>query len=509
MPTTAIERPGVDRSQFATQQVHAQLRRHSTRGLAVTLGSRMGIFGIKLITTAILARLLVPADFGLFAMTLIVSSVAQLFTEGGLSRITIQRTELDHGEVSALFWWNVVGGMVMAALMAMTAPLMAWFYGEPGVQSIILALSATCVIAGLARQHQALLIREMRFRSTAVAQSVSVLSGAIVGVLVAFWGGGPWSLVAIAIVPAIVQSLLLWQMCSWRPGRPRWNAGVRSMLAFGGSLTTSRCLNFTTTNADNLLIGWAWGAAALGIYGRAYQLLLLPLGLITQPTANVMITALSKIKDNDARYRRYYSGALNGMMWLIGPAMALAAACAHDLVRLVLGPGWSESADVFRVLAVASLLQPIYQSLRWVLISRDRGTRLVVVSATMCVFSVTAFVAGLRWGSIGVAMGYAAVSLLLFPWYVIYALRDTGLTAWHLVKAIQWPAIASAGVYVAAEAARVLLIGESIFTRVAGCLFLAASAVLLLLTLSPQMRAEFTAFVNLSSELRATPRVAA
>jgi len=291
---------------FETAHLHADLHRRTLRGGAVTLAGQGARFVLNLTSTAILARLLVPQDFGLVAMVAAITGFLATFRDMGLSAATVQRREINHQQVSSLFWINVLVSLVVTLVTAAVAVPVANFYGDVRLVKITLALSLAALVTGLGVQHQALLARQMKFAVLSAIDLTSLAVGIFVAALLAQRGAGYWARVAMQLTVAITQSTALWVASSWRPGFMSWNSDVRAMLAFGGHLSGFNALNYIVRNFDNVLIGKFLGAVQLGIYSRAYQLLLLPLSQINGPISNVAVPVLSRLQNYPDRYRAYH-----------------------------------------------------------------------------------------------------------------------------------------------------------------------------------------------------------
>jgi O-antigen/teichoic acid export membrane protein len=186
------------------------------------------------------------------------------------------------------------------------APAVAWFYGEPALGPVTIVLSLAFPIGSLAVQHMALLRREMRFVSLAVGDLASGVPGLVVTVVLAWQGAQYWARVLGRLAEALGLAVIVWACSGWRPGRPVRGAGVRPMLLFGGNLTGFSVANYFARNFDNLLIRKYWAPEQLGLYTRAYQLLLLPIQLVSAPIAEVAVPALCRLIDQPQRYRHAY-----------------------------------------------------------------------------------------------------------------------------------------------------------------------------------------------------------
>lgn len=428
---------------FATEHLVGDLKNRSVRGGAITVFAQATKFGIHMVSTVVLARLLAPSDFGLIAMVLAIIGFVAMFKDAGLSMATVQRAEVNHAQVSTLFWINVaLSVLVMAVVMAM-APLIVWFYGEPKLLWITVALSFTFIVSGLTVQHQALLKRQMRFKDLAAIEVVSMAIGVAVAITMAGVGFGFWALVGLPAGTIVANCAMVWMLCRWRPGPPVRGCGVGSMLRFGWNLTAFSFVNHFSRNMDNILIGWWWGAGPLGLYSKAYALLKMPVAQINAPVSSVVIPALSRLQDEPARYRRYYIRAI-GLVATVGmPICAFAFAAAEPLVPLVLGQQWAEMVPIFRALAPAALAGTLNIANGWVFVSLGRADRQLRWGLVMAVVTVSAFVAGLPWGPMGVAVAYSAVFVASrWPGFV-YCFRGTPIRTADVWSAIWRPLSAS------------------------------------------------------------------
>lgn len=441
-------------SPFNTEHLHGDLKSLSVRGGAATVLGQGARFVIQVGSTMVLARLLAPADFGLIAMVMAVTGFAALFKDLGLSMATIQRAEINHEQVSTLFWVNVAVSGLIAMLTVAMAPVIAWFYGEPRLTLVTIALSTVFLFGGLTVQHQALLERQMRFAALAAIQVAAMAAGVCAAIVTAALGFGYWALVVMQVTSALAIALGVWLLSDWRPGRPRRNAGVKGMLVFGANLTGFNILNYFARNLDNVLIGKVWGAIQLGLYNKAYGLLTLPINQVTAPIASVAIPSLSRLQSNPDEYARYYYRAINVIAFVTMPMMMMLAGLSNEVILLVLGDQWAGAVPIFKVLAFAALLQPVVNPVGWVFVSlgkTDKQLRWAVFAVPMTVLS---FVAGLPWGAFGVAVSYTICSLtiLTFPglWW---AFRESPLSIGGWLGSIRCPFVASMCMYIVIETA--------------------------------------------------------
>ena len=443
-PPTPAARP-LGEELFCTEHLHEDLKGRSVRGGTVTLAAQGIKFALGLGSTVVLARLLTPADFGLVAMVTALTGFVAMFKDAGLSLATVQRNEINHAQVSTLFWINVAASVALMLVLATLAPAIAWFYGRPELVYVTLAIAATFVLGGLTPQHAALLKRQMRFTALAAKEITAMACGMVVGMTLAWLGARHWALVAMGATSSLVAAVMVWGLTGWVPGLPRRGTGIRPMLRFGGNLTAAKFVNHFSRNADNILIGWFWGAGALGLYHKAYALMALPINKIFEPLGNVTVPALSRLQNDPARYRQYYFKAVNSVAWLTMPLVALLAAAAGPIILLVLGAQWEGAIPIFQILAVASVFRPIYSSVRWIFYSTGNGGGLLRLRCALAPLFFGCFVLGLPYGPAGVAAAYTIGFLLAFPFVLGYAFRGTRLTLTGLAAALWCPAVTALG----------------------------------------------------------------
>jgi len=486
---------------LSTDHLHADLKGRSVRGGLLTLTSQGAQFVISSISTVVLARLLTPADFGLVAMVTAITGLAMAFSDLGLSEATIQSHEITHDQVNMLFWINAGVGLGLTLVMVVLAPVLSWFYREPRLLGITFWLSLTFLTGGLMVQHGALLKRQMRFVPLAIRDVASMAVAVAAGIITALRGGGYWAIVVVPLTINTTRMVLSWLMVRWIPGLPKRGINVRSMIVFGGNVSASYLVTNLNRSADAVLIGWHWGAGPLGLYSRAYNLLMLPVRQLNAPTGSVAIPAFSRLQNDPERFARYYLRTVNLIIWISAPIFGFLFVAAQPVIVLLLGRKWQEAAPVFQILVIAALGQLLFESIIWLFVSRGESARLLKLLLIISPIIVGSFVVGLPFGIKGVALSGSLVFVGMFPWVLKYAFRGTDLNLQRLGQAIVRPiALCFAGVFLA-ELARHVIAPRSIVSDlfVAGLGFAVAAA---LSALIPSMREEALSLRKLLSELR-------
>jgi len=486
-----LEEESFQNNFFDTEYLKADLKGRSVQGGAVTMAAQGTRFFLQMGSTAVLARLLTPQDFGLIAMVTAVTGFVMMFKDMGLSMATVQKAEINHGQISTLFWINVGLSLCFMVVTAAIAPAIAWFYGEPRLTWITLALAGGFIFGGFTIQHQALLRRQMQFRALAVVEIISMLVGILAAIIAACYGAGYWSLVIMHLATAIAGAIAVWVACGWRPGLPVRRSGVHEMLAFGGNLTGSRVTNYFARNADNLLIGKFWGSGPLGLYSKAYGLLLLPIRQITGPITAVAIPALSRLQNDPEQYRRYYYRAISTIAFITMPLVAMLAALSGEIIRIVLGNQWTDSAIIFKILAVAAFRQPVTSTIGWVYVSLGQTKRMMHFGLIKTPIIIACFIIGLPWGPVGVATSYVLCGLfvLVVP-NLWFAFRYSPVNIIGFFKTVWRPATVSLIMYASLELAKYYFAFRSSVWAVLYCSIIALLVAILCLMLWPKARDE-------------------
>jgi len=422
---------------FRTDHLEKNLGSHSARGGAVTLAAQLVKFAMATAGAIVLARLLTPEDYGLIGMVVIIINFVGMFPFLGLSTATMRWSELNHQQVSTLFWLNIGMSGVMSIVTIMSAPLLASFYHEPRLIGITFGYAISLLVAGFYIQHEAILSRQMRFGAIAIVEISALICGFTAAIMTAWYGGRYWSLVMNQLVMNVVTVIGVWLACKWRPGWPVRYSGVRAMLSFGGDLTGYSVVSYFARNIDNALIGKVWGGYQLGLYSRAYQMLLTPMQQINAPLVAVAVPALSRLTGSPERYRAAYLKILEKIAIVTMPLVAFMIATSDWLVVFLLGEQWRESGRIFMWLGIAAIVQPITRSTLWLFTTQGRSREILRWGIIGSAIAVISIVVGLRWGAIGVAAAYAATDLCLStPMLFWYAGRRGPVSASDLYRTI-------------------------------------------------------------------------
>jgi polysaccharide transporter, PST family len=396
------------------------IRRLAVRGAGVTVLSSGLALAIQMVSTVVLARLLLPTDFGIVTMVTTFSLLLVNFGINGFTEAVLQAEKIDRNLASNLFWINVSAGLLLTIGFAASGSALARLYGNPLVAHVAAGISLTIIATSTSVIHVALLKRAMRFWVASLIGFLGQTASIAVSIFLAWEHWGYKALVTGVVVQAVVQSIGSWIACQWIPGLPRRVAGTRSMVRFAMHVYGRFTVNYFSRNSDNLLVGWRFGAGALGFYKKAYDLFALSASQLTAPLANVAVSALSRFKPQSPQYRKFLLNAL-GVIAFAGMGLsAVFTLVGKDLIRLLLGPGWEQAGQIFVYFGPGIGIMMVYYAHSWIHLSIGRPDRwfrwgLVEVSVTILLFLLM-----LPLGPVGIAVAWTvSFWILIIPafWY--------------------------------------------------------------------------------------------
>jgi O-antigen/teichoic acid export membrane protein len=415
------------------------LKGKTIRGALVRLFALAAGFLLRLGSLMVLARLLSPKDFGLVGMVTAFTGVLGLFRDFGLSSAAIQRVTVSEEQISTLFWINMSLGALLVLVTLAMAPAIAAFYHEPRLFGMTAVLASGFLFNAAGIQHSALLQRQMRFTALAIISVVSSIVGIAIGIVGAKAGYGYWALVVMTVASPLVATIGVWLTTAWVPRMPRRRIGIRSMVRFGGTLTLNGLVAYVAYNADKVMIGRFWGADAIGIYGRAFQLIHIPTDNLNSAVGEVAFSALSRLQDDPMRFKSYFLKGFSLVLGLTLPITIVCALFADDLVFCLLGPKWKDTAAIVRLLAPTIAIFAIINPLGWLTYSLGLVARCLRIALVFAPIMIAGCVIGLPYGPEGVAFSYSAVMTAWVIPHVLWCVHGTGISLWDILLALSRP----------------------------------------------------------------------
>lgn len=406
-----------------------ELGRQTAHTGIIAIVSQLMRLVIQIGGTAVMARLLAPADFGLIAMAATVTGFIAIFTDMGMSTATIQRPEVDQQLVSTLFLLNMLFGIGLMLAAIAAAPLAAWFFDDPRVTLVVIGLSVAIPLSAAAAQHNALLIRRLRMFTVQAIAIASQVAGLMVAVYIALYTD--WSYFALifqAVVPTIISLILTWRAADWLPSFSTKFAHARNEIKFGFYIVGFNFLNYFHRQFDNVLIGYRYGSVELGYYSRGYNLLTVPINVVNASLAQTALPALARLNTDIVRWRRAFAQTLSIACFGSVGLCAVLFVNVDPLVHLLLGERWTPVIGILQYLTIASIFGSATHGCGWAFISLGRTRAFFFWGLISSTFFVLSFAAGLPWGALGVAAAYSIAMAINAPIYLAVTARIAGIS---------------------------------------------------------------------------------
>lgn len=418
-------------------------RRRAIQSTAAAFTSQFGSFAVGLAVTVTLARILTPSDFGLYGIAFALTGFLEFARQGGLTVPVIQSESLTSAQLNNLVWFNAALGLSLMLLMLAVAPLAATLYGDARLTGIVSALAVGFLVTGVSTQHAALIRREMRFTALAICEISAMLVAGTIAIVAARDGAGYWALVAFQLAREVVLSTLLIAVSRLRTSWPRRDTAVGPLLRFGGVMMAFEILGYLNFRADNLIVGWGLGPAALGFYSKAYEFLLLPVNQIGTPLSGVAHATLSRLQRDPEAYRLFLRKALLLSTGLGVPATVFLYWNAAAVVEYVLGSQWRPSIAIARALAPAAACMSVTTAVGWIFLSLGRARRQLWWAGCTTLLTVAAFGLGLSRGAVGVAYAFSITRVVLLVPTLMFTCHGTFIQWTSVLATIVRPAVAS------------------------------------------------------------------
>ncbi len=370
--------------------------------------------GVQFVIGIVLARLLFPEQFGLIGMLTIFMAIIRTFLDSGFGAALIQKKEITQTDICSIFYFNILVGLATAGILCLVAPWIAAFYSQPVLTELTRALSLTVIIDSFGMIQGTILVKQINFKTQT---KVSLISGAlsgIIGVTLAAYGFGVWSLVVQQVSASLFSTISLWSFSSWRPALIFSFSSLRNMFGFGSRLLFSGLLNQIFDNLYYVVIGRLFSAADLGYFTRAKTMNDLPTQTLSGMVGRVTFPVFSTIQDDPARMKRGLKKALTILVLVNFPMMIGLAVIARPLVLVMLTEKWIACVPYLQLLCVVGLLFPLHLMNLNVLQALGRSDlflRLEIIKKIMIAISIAIT---WRWGISAMIYGMIVNSFIAY-----------------------------------------------------------------------------------------------
>lgn len=368
--------------------------------------------GSQIIVQIILARLLLPEQFGLIAMLTILIAVAQSFVDSGFGQALIQKKDASRIDESSIFYFNIIIGFIATGLLCFIAPLIAAFYEIPELCIITRVLSLNLIINSFGLIQISLLTKQINFKTQMKASLTATMISGVAGISLAYMGWGVWSLVVQLLSFSLFRTIMLWLAYSWRPMFVFSIVSLRGMFAFGSKMLFSGLLDTIYRNIYLIVIGKIYLPADLGFYSQAKTIQQVPVASISGIISRVTFPIFSAVQDDKERLKRGVREALKVMAWVIFPIMIGLAVCAKPLIQVLLTAKWLPAVPYLQLLCFVGIMYPLHVINLNVLMAQGRSDLFFRLELIKKMNSTIAIFITYRWGIRAMIFGQIATSLI-------------------------------------------------------------------------------------------------
>lgn len=321
---------------------------------------RCGAQAVTLIVSIVLARILIPSDFGTVSLVMVFTTIMQVFVDSGLGTALIQKKDADDLDFSSVFYFNFAVCLILYAVMFMAAPLIAGFYNDTSLTSIIRVISLTIIISGVKGIQQSYVSRNMLFKSFFFATLGGTIFSAFLGIGMAYAGCGVWSIVAQQLSNTAIDTLILWITVKWRPKKMFSWERLKGLLSYGWKLLVSSLLDTVYNNLRNLIIGKIYTSADLAYYNQGDKF---PKVIVTNINASidsVLLPSMAGEQDHRDRVKSMTRRAIKTSTYIMAPLMMGLMFCAEPVVKLLLTDKWLPCVPYLRIFCFTYMFWPIH-----------------------------------------------------------------------------------------------------------------------------------------------------
>lgn len=390
------------------------LKKQAASGMIWTFSQQFGNQLINFVVSIVLARLLLPEEFGLIGMISVFVGVGNALLNAGLTNSLIRSKDLDERDYSTVFFFNLVASMLIYIVIYVVAPLIAKFYGQPILIGIIRLYCLSFIIAALMAVQQARMTKNMDFKTQTIISIPSLMIGGGVGISMAYLGYGVWSLVWNQLVTQSVKSAQFWIYSGWQPKGIFDKDKFKEHFNFGYKITLSNLIAKIFDNSYIIIIGRFFAASQVGFYTRAETMKDLPVKNISLALNRVTYPLFSTIQDDNERLKSVYKRLMKMVIYVVAPVMIFLAVLAEPIFRFLLTEKWLPAVPYFQILCGAGILYPVHMYNLNVLTVKGRSDILLKLTVVKNILLTIAIIIGIQFGILGLLYAQVILSLASF-----------------------------------------------------------------------------------------------
>jgi O-antigen/teichoic acid export membrane protein len=404
--------------------------------MAWTFAQQFGTQAIGFLVSIVMARLLLPKEFGLIGMISVFVGIGNSLMISGLTQSLIRTENPDQRDYSTIFYFNLLGSIIVYLILFFTAPYIAIFFSEPMLVKIIRVYCLSFIISAFSEVQLSRLTKEMNFKLQMTISIPSLIGAGLLGTFLAYKGFGVWSLVWMSLFQAFLSTVQLWFRTGWAPSLIFDVEKFKYHFKFGYKITISGLLNTVFTNIYQIIIGKFFVASDVGFYTRANSLKQLPVINISNALNKVTYPLFAAIQDDDRRLKKIYKQIMQMVIFVIAPVLIFLAVLAEPLFRFLFTEKWLPAVPYFQILCLVGILYPLHSYNLNVLYVKGRSDLFLKLEIIKKVLLVMVISITLQFGIIGLIWGQLISSILAFFINTHYTGKFLNYTAWQQTKDI-------------------------------------------------------------------------
>lgn len=389
----------------------------SEKSFVAVIWNALGYFSTHVTSAVIgivLARLLLPSDYGLISIAVVFSVISNVFVDGGLGSALIRKKEVSKADLSTVFYFNIIIAVFFYSLIYILSPKVSDFFELPQLSIIIRVLSLNIIINAFGAIQNVLLVKKLNYRTQSYIRIISIIISGAIGIYMAFSGYGVWAIVIQSVSQQSIWLVLIWSKSIWKPSFIFSQESIRELFSFGSKLMISNFLYQTLAQVYPVVIGKLFPIAQLGYYSRAENYQKMTGRTLTKIVADVSFPALSKIQDDDARLKEGYVRIIRLIMFINIPLMIGLVLIADSLIITLLTEKWRPVIPYFQWLCIAGLFHPSIVIIMNVFNVKGRSDLYLYIVLIKETINLLAIIIGYNWGVIGLVVGQVVVALITF-----------------------------------------------------------------------------------------------
>jgi len=368
---------------------------------------------MSLISMVILARLLTPDDFGVFAILMIFVGFLSMFVGMGSSAAIVHIDNPSEKLLSSIFYFNVFSGTLFCIILIVLSGPISVFFENPEIEELLRWLSLTFVIGSFTGVQGALFTKKLDFKTSTIIEFIATFVSLSIGIIAAMKGLGVYSLIIRTMAGSILSAILTWNISQWKPKLVFSIEELKKVFHFTTNLTGFTFINYFSRNVDNFLIGKFLGASSLGVYNIAYNIMLYPLQNISNVLTRVLFPAFSQMKDDNEKFKKGYLRVIFFIALVSFPLMTGLMATSDIFVSVVFGEKWHNLATLLLILAPVGMMQAIRRTLGSIFMAKGNVKTMFRIGSINAAIIVISFIMGIPFGTEGVALSYAIANTII------------------------------------------------------------------------------------------------